>query len=453
MSRRGMNATLLGLGWMVSLGVVFVLGILSAFAFHLGPGAGDSSGSRLNLDQRQLLLVVERYSGQSRDLAALVEVGSGEAVPDQLEQTIRGILRVGDPVQRREAAGQLVDGLPSRRVMAVIRFLQEIPGGPGRDDVLATFLESWAEEDGRRAIVFASSLARVPERELAIQSVLRGWSHSEPAEAWQWVIDQGGATRRAERWLAVIVSSLSSSNRPIAFQLLEQMPPSTFQNQMSQVVMQQILEAQAPREAIDWLGEFPVDSSFAAAVLLAETWARTEPATAAQWITGSYPGQTGGLSGIIREWVYIQPEEAADWVFDGFSGIARRELLEFISEEWIANDGPGPLANWINTRGPHSSLDGAIGQLALFAANLDPATAMDWAHSVYDEDSKSMLEIVIGRLWIRMNPEDAANQLPPMLLSESARAALLEPEPEPEPLLIYEDPDGFAPEEEGPPIQ
>ena len=251
-----MNVIMLGLAWMASLGVVFVLGILSAFAFHLGPGAGGSA-SDLTMDQREMMLVVERYTGQPADIASIMSISGDDGLPDQLEQALRGILRVVDFEERDSAALRIVRGLPSRNVMAIIRFLQEFPVNPARDQVLGRCLESWAMEDGRRAIVFASSLKTVPERELAIQSVLRGWSRVEPALAWGWVLEQTGASRRAERWLTIIISNLGSIDRSTAFSLLERMPESSFRDQMSQVVMEQMLFVLKPREAITWLGEFP----------------------------------------------------------------------------------------------------------------------------------------------------------------------------------------------------
>jgi len=193
--------------------------------------------------------------------------------------------------------------------------------------------------------------------------------------------------------------------------------------------MQQMLFVLTPREAIDWLGEFPADSQFAAATVLAESWAVTEPEAAANWINGSFPGRTAGLSGVIKEWVYFDAESAASWVWTKFRGNERRDLMDAIAKEWIAIDGLALLAAWINDHGPDASLDGAISQLAIQTAEVDPATAMIWAQSIMDPDQRSMMEIVIGRQWIRMSPDDAARNLPDMLQSDSARAALLEPEP------------------------
>jgi hypothetical protein len=429
MNRKAYNAVTLGLVWMASLGVVFVLGILSAFAFHLGPGAGSGSGD-LTLDQRAMMLEIERQTGESADIASIMAVGSGEDVPVQLEQALRGVLRVSNPAERQRAAVLLVRGLPTRVLMGGIRLLQGIPASPGRDQVLGVFLETWASEDGRRSMVFATSLQAAAERELAIQSVLRGWSRVEPSLAWAWVLEQSGSSGRAERWLSIIVSSMGAVDRTTAFQLLEKMPPSNFRDNMSGVIMEQILSIQTPREAMDWLGEFPGGGVVLAATQLAETWAVTEPEAAAKWLYRSYPENVDGFAGVLSEWAYVDPVAATDWVWAAFAGEDRRDLMDLVAQEWIDNEGPAPLASWINSIGPHSALDGAIGMIALQTVDLDPAMAMVWAQSLMDEDNRSTLEIVLGRRWIKMAPQDAENRLPQYVRSESARAALLEPEEE-----------------------
>ena len=51
MKGKQFNVVTIGIAWMVSLGFVFILGILSAFALHLGPGAGTGMGSDLSIEQ------------------------------------------------------------------------------------------------------------------------------------------------------------------------------------------------------------------------------------------------------------------------------------------------------------------------------------------------------------------------------------------------------------------
>ena len=421
-----MSATVIGVAWLASLGVVFILGILSAFAFHLAPGTDAEARQDLTLEQRDLLLTIERYAGTPVDIPALFASPMENTVPEQLEQTLRAVLRETDPTVRALASLRLVDGLPPRLLTGSVRLLREIPAGPARDQVLGLFLEGWAGNDGRSAIAFATSVSSPQERQAAIAAALRGWSRNQPPDAWNWVIEREGTSRRAERWLEVILANLGVRDRETALLLLEKLPSEGFQARMSRVVMEQILQVEPPREALEWLSGFPPEAEAAAAQYLAGVWAQTEPAAAAIWFGDSFPERREGLAEVLQEWVYLNPEAAADWTWNELRGSAREDLIQFVAEEWIANDGPAPLAEWLNSLGADPLLDGAIEALALASAGMDPATAMVWAQSVIDPDTRSMLEIYIGREWIRLSPEEAADSLPLVLETESARAALLE---------------------------
>lgn len=428
MKRKNMTAVALGLGWLASLGAVFVLGILSAFAFHLGPGGAVEADGDLTLAQRDLVLTIERYAGSPVDIAALFSVTDDTAVPEQLEQTIRAILREEDPELRRMATQRLVRGLPVRRVLGAIRFLQEIPESPVRNQVIQPFLETWGTEDGRSAIAFAASLPDPLERQFAIRAVLRGWSGKRPSDAWNWVVEREGGSGRSERWLEAIVENLGATDRDTALSLLERLPGEAFQERMALVVMEQILQTEEPRTALTWLGQLPEAVVGPSAAYLAERWAQTEPRAAAEWLSTSFPAELEGIGAVVREWTYAFPVAAADWVWETFNGRQRLDLMDVVSREWIANDGPAPLAGWINRHGPDPTLDRAISNLAIVTADVDPSTALVWAQLVMDPDSRSMLEILIGKRWLRISPDDAAQALPVMLESNSARAALLEPE-------------------------
>ena len=394
MRNKQVNAVMLGLGWMVSLGAVFILGILSAFALHLKPGAGTESAGDLTLQQRELALTLERYSGQPADLGALFAVGD-DAVPEQLEQALRGILREPIPDNRRLGALRMVEALPLRRRMAAIQLLQGIPGDPARDQVLGAFLEGWGREDGRRALAFAVSLPAQRERDLATRYALAGWSQARPADAWNWVVDAAGTPRRAERWLRVVIANVPSAQTGLAFELLARAVDPGLQERLSVILMEALLKSGNPREAVAWLGEFPETGLTSAAGTLALQWAATEP------------------------------EAAVEWVWSSFEGVSLRALMDAVADAWVAVDGPAPLAQWINRMGPDPSLDGAIQRVALATATIDPGTALVWTHSISDPQERSLAEMMVGRFWLEADPAGAASALPDALITPEARNALL----------------------------
>lgn len=439
MRKYGLSYISLGLFWLASLGIVFVLGVLSAFAFHLKPGVDGSSAS-LSIEERQLGLVVERFIGEPADFATLRSFGHAGLAP-QLEQTLRAILRNPDADLRFIAIHQLLSGLPSRQLMAAIRFLQELPVQTARNEALQLFVQRWGQQDGRSAIAWATSLNAAHDAELAVAAVLNGWARVRPLEAWAWVVEKSGTPRRAQNWLEIILVNLERVNRPQAFELLRSLPNSQTQIEIAVTLMDGILMEHSPRSAMNWLAELPDNAVAAATTRLAVVWSRTEPEAAAQWLFAAFPDEYYGMQFILREWAFVAPERAATWVMANYRGERLRLLMDGLASEWIANSGPIPIAQWINQRGPEPALDGAIERLALATAPSEPATALVWAQSISNPQSRSLLEMFIARQWLEADPDAAEATLGLLLESETVRRVLLPvPEPPWEPVTAANEP-------------
>jgi hypothetical protein len=419
------SSVVLGLGWLISLGIVFVLGILSAFAFHLKPGTEGGGSGKATLAERDLMVTVERFSGEAADMGELMSVASNAGFPEQLEQTVRGILRHPERFERKMAFHRLVKGLPNRKRMATLKFLQELPTGKARDEALAIFLEAWASGDGRSAAAFAGSLATLRERNLAVKAVLRGWSRVQPSEAWNWVLQQSGGQRAQPVELGIILRNLAELDRQRAFNLLHELPGGSITSELSVVVIEQLLELEPLVTVIDWISELPEVAAPEASLSVARLWAESDAEAAVRWFRTGFPEVSNGLAELCEIWALTAPDAAADWVWEQGEAVNRSELLRGVADLWVQTAGPIPLAEWINQRSAHSDMDGAISVLAIATARVDPATALVWGQSVSNPDERSVLEIVIGREWQRVDPAGAADNLPLLLESTTARRALL----------------------------
>lgn len=420
-----LTAVSLGIAWLLSIGAAFVMGVLSAFAFHLAPEAGPAHQANASLAERDLMITIERYSGEPADMATLKSVAAGDPIPQQLESTLRAVLRHPNANERLMAAHRIANGLPHRKSMACIRFLGQLPPAPPRDQVWGVFLESWGQRDGRSAMGFAASLNQPREQQNAISAVLRGWTRQQPKEAWAWVSEHAGNTRRAQQWFEIILANLSRNDRMVAFDLLRNLPDSPFRSDMAAVVMDQILAVEPPPEAVDWLGELPDSSAPDAAAFLALRWSLSDPPAAADFLHSSFPEQQEALAEVLREWVYREPTIAFNWAWDTLPPQSLQNLLPAMAEEWIALAGPPALAEWINQMGPDPALDQPIQQLALATAPLNPPTALSWAQSIQAGDLRSSTEIQVANQWIEQDPESAARNLPDLLQTAEARATLL----------------------------
>jgi hypothetical protein len=420
----------LGLAWLASLGVVFVLGILLAFAFHLDPRA-ESAAAAAPLEERELSLLLERHLGEPLDSAALRDPGDNQIAP-QIDQLVRTLLREPQPLRRSADALRLAEVLPSRQLMGAIRMLGELPADPARNDVLGHFLSRWGHNDGRSAVAFVSSLPASLDRDQSMGAVLNGWSKKRPREAWSWVVERYGTPRRAQPWLGIILSNLMYMDRAQAIELLHALPVSVTQDELAELVVVRLLDSLPPAEVVDWLVELPEATLASAMARLAVEWSKADPPSAAMWLYDNMADDIVTMETITREWTYRNPPQAASWVWEHYHGEDCRQLLEAVAREWVAMEGPAPLARWLNDNGPGGALDSAIEVLALATAPLDPSTALVWVQSISDSERREMLEIFIGREWLLSDPEEAGAALPLLVTNPRSRAALMQEASQPD---------------------
>lgn len=423
MKRGALTMVSLGLAWLLSLGGVFVLGMLLAFAVHLGPDASPPNGN-VALKERHLRLLIEELTGQPADMGRLMTVGDPAEVVPQLEDALRAILRLRNPEEQVVAAYRMVSSLPERRLLGSIRFLQELDADPARDRVLGRFLEAWGALDGRSAILFSSKLAGT-ERQQATAAVVRGWSRQDPVEAWNWVMERETNARLAQRWVSIILEDQARLDRSVAIDLLDSLEPGEFQNRMGLLVFEKILETELPESALAWLGQLPRAVEPLAYGRVALAMARTYPEAALDWLRETSPADQASQLKILADWAAERPEAAVAWAWGHLEGAFLARAMDALAEVWLEVAGPAPLAEWLNLHGPGSPLDGAIEALALATLQMDPATALVWAQSVSVEEDRVMLEMMVGRQWLQQAPDEARETLPLLLQSPEARAALL----------------------------
>lgn len=423
MKRRSLTVVSLGLAWLVSLGVVFVLGMLMAFAAHLSP---TESAAELgdDLQQRNLALVIEELTGRAADMAAIMSYGDSDENVAQLEEALLAIVRLKSPEEQLVASYRLVSTLPERRLLGSIRFLKELGPGPSRDRVLSKFLEAWGGVDGRSAMVFCGKL-RGAERRDSTEAVIRGWSRHDPVEAWNWVMERETNARLAQRYVSIILEDQARLDRALSIELLDSLEPGEFQNRMGLLVFKQILAAERPEDALDWLGQLPQAVAGMAYGEVALAMARTNPPAALEWLGDVSIMDEPAIFDILSDWAASQPEAAVAWAWGNVEEGRLPLYMDALAEIWLSVSGPAPLADWLNAHGPGYVLDGAIEQLAMATLEVDPATALVWAQSVSDEKDRVMLELLVGRSWLERSPEEARENLSLLLTSDEARAALL----------------------------
>ncbi|MFP4281016.1 MAG: hypothetical protein ACLFR7_00055 [Opitutales bacterium] len=159
MHRSRLTPIVLGLAWLLSLGAVFLLGILSSLSFHLAPEAANES--LLSPTEREAAAVFEQLVGEPLDWAALRSYSPRDREPPQLAAFWEALGRVPSAAEREVLArrffrelgavktGAFVERLSAEAGAAPDRFRGLWLGWHDRDAATAEAYRRFAEEAGR----------------------------------------------------------------------------------------------------------------------------------------------------------------------------------------------------------------------------------------------------------------------------------------------------------------
>jgi hypothetical protein len=417
MRRRSLTSVSIGLLWLVSLGVCFVLGLLAAFAVHTRP---DDAAQR-TLAERQMALAVERVTGQPIDWQQFAERGParGETpLAEPVRLTLDGLLTHSDTAESALDARHLVAGLPIRQLIAASHYVSRAQGAVNpamRQQLLAALYRAWAVDDGRSALGHALKFEDAATRELALRAVLAGWAERMPLDAWNWVVGQqaDSAELRAER-LALVLWEVAESNLEQAFAWMRALPArSVEQAVLADLLAAFMLETRPASDALAWLGEWPAgDLRVAATQRIVRRWAVTDPEAALRWGAQSLAADFAETQArIVATWAQRDAGAAARWVWQLPAGPVRGSALAAVAEQWIEGEGAGRLAAWLNAMPSHPDLDPAIRAVAFATFEQDPATALSWAQVLSQPGDRLFVEAVIARHWLARDANSLFNAL------------------------------------------
>ena len=157
MKRSSLTPVALGLGWLVSLGFVFALGIISAFAFHLKPGTESTAG--LSVPEREAGALFEDLVGEPLDWPRLRSYNPADRVPPQVRAIYARLSALPRGAERQVLSERFFRILPPAKLEGLLE--GELPQGaptPAQRDVLGGLFRAWQTNDPMGAEAFRHAL-------------------------------------------------------------------------------------------------------------------------------------------------------------------------------------------------------------------------------------------------------------------------------------------------------
>lgn len=413
---------------MISLGMVFVLGILSAFAFHRAPEENGVSGE--NAADRALAFALRELTGQPADLAAVKSVGVRDAAPPQLLQALDALIAERPGVRREFLLSSLVNGLPPRPVTASVQHVGALSPSSGQLSVHDALLARWGTIDGRSAMGYATTRLAAERREAGIEAVLRGWATSAPEDAWAWAANTEASPAVAAARLRAVLESGGSRDLESALRRVGAVAPPERQILLMREVTEWLVFEMGGERALPWLAIMDEDGLPLEIIdLFARRWAATDPGGAVAWAMELDPdSQSVVLPGILPLWVADDPETAATWAYASPPGDVRADIVEIILTDWIRADGLGPPARWLARQERHPDLDPSFERISAALMDVDPQMAIAWAQSIMNETRRLAASAVISRRWLSADPASALPVVSEILPGDILSSLLADPD-------------------------
>jgi hypothetical protein len=245
-----------------------------------------------------------------------------------------------------------------------------------------------------------------------VAGVVAGWMAHEPAAALAWVAAEGNP-----EYADAAFEQLAQLEPEEAAWLAEALPaePREFRwNALRAVLEGRCLDGNYP-EAIALVAraqDEPLRLFLAAQ--LADTWVRTEPAAAAQWLA-SLPEsieRSRIFTHVGSVWSAQAPQAAADFALTLSPGESRQQMLLHALVEWIARD-LAAASRWIDRLVPQPENDPAINAIATDATliRVNPDVAWTWAESLVDRQARLRSLATIVQQWAASDAASARRRI------------------------------------------
>ncbi|MGA2788717.1 MAG: hypothetical protein ABSF60_14445 [Verrucomicrobiota bacterium] len=294
--------------------------------------------------------------------------------------------------------------------------LKSQPGTMARNAAMAKMLEMLAATDPKRAMALAQAEGNRKFRADLEQAALRGWAGTAPVDASNWALALTNPNDRDAAMKTVLASAAAADPDEAVrvAKLIMQQDPSAGGGYGSSLV-----------DALCNAGNFETAAKFAAdgdngqrPFWLGETyskWAELQPEqAAADAMTITDPNiRNQALHGIVGGWAQADPAALTQFLAQLPAGGDRCSLIGQAIQQWVRLD-PVAAADWIDNSDLGPDLDQgikAVANMDLFAGDIQPDVAVNWAESITDPTVRSQALLKLLRDWVLMDLPAAKSYL------------------------------------------
>ncbi|HBE95697.1 MAG TPA: hypothetical protein DDW68_00820, partial [Verrucomicrobiales bacterium] len=161
-----------------------------------------------------------------------------------------------------------------------------------------------------------------------------------------------------------------------------------------------------PTDALAWAQTLSKQEEANATRSALRIWSQNTPSETAAYLDSLNQKIDSHLPTVAPSWARREPAKAADWVASQPEGEGRNDALAKTLWNWTTQN-PAAATTWVQEQPNDSVRDHAIAGLATAALDFNPSTALDWSIKIIGPKLKNSLIQRSLSIWYRKDPEDA----------------------------------------------
>ena len=419
---------------------------------------GDTSGSGAGDDQGA---GDELFGGLSKRVLGLLEKGDVEAA-------LKAVFDAPGQMERMDALLQLVRRLDAPGIEVALAKVRGMPRGMDMFMSASLLMARYADISPEKALGFVSGSSGF-ERMMGTSSILRSWAAKDPKAAGAYlvgtVLEEGGDDWQLRRTAASVASEWVRQDPQAALAWAKGLPDEV-RGEALETVIERLATNDPSNAAAVAMGLAEKDRG-EALKSIAEQWSRTDPQAATAWADGlDGEERSQALEEALQGWASNDPDgatayletitdaeekdsllpdvagrwarrdadsaaSAAEWLGEQDDGEGKVRATGEVINAWMDND-PAAASTWLGAQPAGAAKDrGIVAMLGERALREEPATAVAWADSISDVETRGQQVVTASQRWLVEDREAALDYLGSSAsLSETQKSELIEMTPE-----------------------
>lgn len=279
--------------------------------------------------------------------------------------------------------------------------------------LVMSLLAKWAEKDGPAAMKYAVEHSKGGGimSQLGKMSVASAWAEHDPEAVWKWYKESGnqeggGLMGGDNLMLTSLFTSLAGSDLDLAFKRLDEIDGPGKQMALAGMFQSTLFDDDKRAQILKKVESLPdPEERKQAKQMMMGQFAMLAPDQAMEWLKTQPPEDQKEMRETMGTmFMMSDPKKGAAMLLEGATDETKPKAYSTIISQWAAMD-TNAAGTWLREQPQGAHLDEARSSFVRIASSKDPQSAMVWAGTITDPDSRVSATRTAYKAW---HKKDAA---------------------------------------------